>query len=314
MAKTSSKDKIKGGSQKKPASKKLEFLLDTIDTEVANLADVVDIPGPILDDLTPAVKKEAVSRHNKESAMDSLELDLDLAGDLNEAPAGKESGGSEALAALDAMSDAEGEVEAILAQSKEAKDAGGDAAPTAGKEPVDQDIAKALEELLATREVDASKLLKKTPPLKKQPAVRPPAVEDQFAEDLFDDLDTNFASEEIDSVNDDPGGSETDLEKDLLQELTDDFASETFDSGGSCSATVDKEIDENFLERAAARGDGAGGDATKAVTARGGDEQLAELFSKKIEALVSRLVEERLSDIAERVVNEKINKIFSSMK
>jgi hypothetical protein len=38
------------------------------------------------------------------------------------------------------------------------------------------------------------------------------------------------------------------------------------------------------------------------------------LLTEKIEALVARLVEKRLSTIAERVIKEKINKIFSSMK
>jgi len=37
-------------------------------------------------------------------------------------------------------------------------------------------------------------------------------------------------------------------------------------------------------------------------------------MTNKIEALVSRLVEERLSEIAERIITEKLNKIIASMK
>jgi hypothetical protein len=44
------------------------------------------------------------------------------------------------------------------------------------------------------------------------------------------------------------------------------------------------------------------------------DEELATLLSKKIEVLVNRLVEKRIAEIAERVIMEKINKIFKSMK
>jgi len=313
MGKSSSTDKTQGGNPKKPASKKLDFLLDTIDTEVANLADVVEVPGPILDDVPPN-KGGATSLNDQEAPLEGLELDMDLFGESDEPPPAKEPGQSQAQTALDAMSDAEGEVEAMLAKEVETSDRGGNTPPTTSEEAEDQDIAKALDELLATREVDASKLLKKAPPPRKQPADKPPAVEDQFSDDLFDDLDKRFEPEETDFLKDEPVASETDLAKDLLQDLTDDFEPETIDTVASGSPTVDEEFAEDFLEQAAARGDGAAGDAGKEVPASSGDEKLAGLFSKKIEELVTRLVEERLSDIAERVVMEKINKIFSSMK
>ena len=54
--------------------------------------------------------------------------------------------------------------------------------------------------------------------------------------------------------------------------------------------------------------------AGKPVTTSGSEEELADLFTEKIEALVARLVDERMSAIAERVIKEKINKIFRSMK
>jgi hypothetical protein len=314
MGNSSSTDKAQGGNPKKPASKKLDFLLDTIDTEVANLADVVEVPGPILDDVTPD-EGGAVSLNDQKAPLDGLELDMDLFGESDEPPAEKELGKKQAQTALDAMSDAEGEVEAMLAKEVETSDGGGDTPPTTSEEPVDQDITNALDELLATREVDASKLLKKAPIPKKPPAEKPPPVfEDQLAEDFFDDLDKGFEAEEVDPGKDEPDTGEQELAKDLLEELTEDFKSEPSDTSATESPPVKEELAADILDELEVQSEGAGKDTADTAPSSGGDEQLADLFSNKIEALVTRLIEERLSDIAERVVKEKINKIFSTMK
>jgi hypothetical protein len=174
MSRSSSNSELKNSSPKKEATKKLDFLLDTIDTEVANLADVVEVPGPILDDQTPDGEVSTISLDDGAMGMDSLELDMDLFGESDGPPPEDEPADNQAQAALDAMSDAEGEVEAMLA--KEAStDAGSPPAAETSKEEVDEDIAKALDELLATREVDASKLLEKkaVPEQKKEPKKSP---------------------------------------------------------------------------------------------------------------------------------------------
>lgn len=314
MGKSSSTDKTQGGNPKKPASKKLDFLLDTIDTEVANLADVVEVPGPILDDVTPN-KGGAISLNDQEAPLDGLELDMDLFGESDKSPPEKELSKSEALTALDAMSDAEGEVEAMLAKEVEKSDRGGDTPPTTSEEPVDQDIAEALDELLATREVDASKLLKKAPIPKKPPTEKPPPViEDQLSEDFFDDLEKGFEAEEVDPGKDEPLADEQELAKNLLEELTEDFRPEPGDTSATESPPVKEELAADILYELEVQSEGEGEDIDPVASSGGGDEQLADLFSNKIEALVTRLIEERLSDIAERVVKKKINKIFSSMK
>ena len=194
MSSSSSKSELKNSSPKKEATKKLDFLLDTIDTEVANLADVVEVAGPILDDQTPSEvvptislddgvigtdsleldmdlfgesdapppedepadnqAQAAISLDDEAIGMDSLELDMDLFGDSDGPPPAGEPADNQAQAALDAMSDAEGEVEAMLAQ-KASMDAGSPPAT----DTIDEDISKALDEHLATREVDASKII-----------------------------------------------------------------------------------------------------------------------------------------------------------
>ena len=314
MGNSSLTDKSKGGNPKKPAAKKLEFLLDTIDTEVANLADVVEVPGPILDDVTPE-EREAISLNDQEASLKGLELDMDLFGESDEPSPEKELGKSQAQTALDAMSDAEGEVEAMLAKDVETSDRGGDTPPTTSEEAEDQDIAKALDELLATREVDASKLLKKAPVPKKPPAEKSaPVFEDHLSEDLFDDLDKGFESKAARSDKDEPVTGEQELAKDLLEELTEDFRPEPGDTGATESAAVKETLAAELLDELEVQSEGAGEVTAETALSSGGDEDLADLFSNKVEALVTRLIEERLSDIAERVVKEKINKIFSSMK
>lgn len=314
MGKSSSTDKTQGGNPKKPAPKKLEFLLDTIDNEVANLADVVEVPGPILDDVTPE-KGGAISLNDQEAPLDGLEFDMDLFEESDEPPPEKELGKSQAQTALDAMSDAEGEVEAMLAKEAETSGAGGDTPPTTNEELVDPEITKALDELLATREVDASKLLEEAPAPKKPPAGKsPPVFEDQLSEDLFDDLDKGSEAKEVDPGKVEPPVGEKELAKDLLEELKEGFDPERSDPSTTESVLVDEMVATDSLDKSAVRDDEAGEDTAETAPSSGGDDELADLFSKKIEALVTRLIEERLSDIAERVVKEKINKIFASMK
>ena len=116
MSSSSSKSELKNSSPKKEATKKLDFLLDTIDTGVANLADVVEVTGPILDDQTPSEEVPTISLDDGVIGTDSLELDVDLFGESDGPQPEDEPADNQAQAALDAMSDAEGEVEAMLAK------------------------------------------------------------------------------------------------------------------------------------------------------------------------------------------------------
>ena len=163
---------------------------------------------------------------------------------------------------------------------------GSPSATETGKEAADDDISRALDELLATREVDASKILeKRKTPKQEKPSQKPPVVEEQLSEDLFDDLVMDLESGKDEAVASaaEPASVEEWLSEDALAD----------------TQTRDKETGKN-----------AGDVAAKS----GSEEALADLLTVKIEALVARLIEERLSAIAERVIKEKINKIFASMK
>ncbi len=314
MSNSSSNSELKSSSPKEEATKKLDFLLDTIDTEVANLADVVEVAGPILDDQTPGGEVSTMSLDDGAIGMDMLELDVDLFGESDGPPPEDEPADNQAQAALDAISDAEGEVETMLAEEASV-DAGSPPVTETSKEEVDEDIAKALDELLSTREVDASNLLKKkgVPEQEKEPK-KSPDVGEQLPEDLFDDLEKDFKA-----VGDRAAAAELDAEekefsRDLFEELEMDLQSGEETGSAAEPVVVEERISEDLLGDVRLQDEGAGKNAGEAVTTSGSEEELADLLTGKIEALVARLVEERLSAVAERVIKEKINEIFSSMK
>jgi hypothetical protein len=321
MAKTSLRKNLKNNKTQQVATKKLEFLLDTIDTEVANLADVVNVEGPILDDKTSGGDGGTVSLSDGGVGLDSLELDMDFFQETEKPPAEKESVDEGAQAALDAMSDAEGEVEAILSMEGTADDHKVGSQPAIKREAEDSDLAKALDELLATREVDASKLLQKTKEqrIRQSKDVEPQkvqTVEDRLPEDLFDDLDKDLelvlegaAAENLQTT-----GSK--LEEDLLGDLEMDFVEKTHREAtreAAIEAGISTDLFETTEDNIAVEEKEEKGSAAVNSTSSS-DTELADFLSKKIEGLVARLVEERLSEIAERVIMEKINKIFKSMK
>jgi len=144
MVSNSSAERNKSNKADETASKKLDFLLDTVDNEVADLANVVDTTKPTVDDVTSEEKTKAASLDDQEGAADSLELDIDLFGDLDGHSSGNEPEERQAQAALDAMSDTEGEIEAMLAEEEKASEGGDDAAATISKKAVDHDLAKGL--------------------------------------------------------------------------------------------------------------------------------------------------------------------------
>ncbi len=352
MSKSSSSSKLKNSGSKKEATKKLDFLLDTIDTEVADLAEVVDVAGPIVADQTPAEGMPTISLDEgaietdsleldidlfgeseppppddtpaenqtqaatslNDGGMDSLELDMDLFGESDDPPPEDEPVDNQAQAALDALSDAEGEVEAMLAQEA-SMDAGSPPAKGTSNEAVDEDISKALEELLATREVDASKILEKNAVTKqeKKPE-KSSVVGEQLSEDLFDDLQKDIQATGDGTTAAAPVSEEEKFSKDLFEELEMDVRSEEENATAAEQIVAEEGILEDLLGDEQLEDGGEDKSAGELVTKSGSEEDLADLFTEKIEALVARLVEEHLSVIAERVIKEKINKIFSSMK
>jgi hypothetical protein len=315
----------KGSAERKPqkmSAKKLDFLLDTIDTEIADLADVVETEGPILADVTSNGEVSAVGINEEKVSIGDLDLDTNLFDEPTEPPAKAKPAKVKPQAAPDALNDAEGEVEAMLAEQSVAGDMGNPAATATSSKDKDQDAARALQELLATREVDVSTLLKQaaepneTSDGVKKNAGEPPDIDDQLAGDLFDDLEMASESRQEDAGADEIPTIDDQLAGDLLDDL--EMASESGQEDVSTAepTVVEEDPADALFAELEAQGamEGKEKSAGEASTQSASDEELGALMTKKLETLVSRLVEERLSVIAERIITEKLNKIIASMK
>ena len=327
MVTNSSGERIKGGESQETVSKKLDFLLDSIDTEIADLAETVVTQGPILE--------EALS--NDEGS---------TAGRSHEPSTETERVVVETAAAVDALNDAEDRVESILAAEEVERDAEDATVASTGQNLKDQDAAKALAELLSTREVDASKLLDQAME-EGEVAAEPPVLDDELSEDLFSDLGMESDSGEANVPTEEPLDVDDELSEDLFSALGAKSELEEDDSGVDEGVTVDSKqsqdlssgqdvtaasgkdstsncttsslhakssdalLDEGEIESP------AGEEKPKAATSHpptSSDNELAAMISKKIETLVIRLVEERLTAIAERIITEKLNKILATIQ
>jgi hypothetical protein len=177
------------------AARKLDFLLDTIDTEVANLADTVVTEGPILYEAASNDQGSAIGFNHETTAMDIPDLDMGVSGDSDEPPSDLEPVDKETAAALDALRDAESEVEAMLTVAGMVT-VTEDAAPgTSGQDVKEQPASKTLAELFAAREIATSKLAEKAEALE-EAAADHAAADDKPLEDLFSDPATKSDSQE----------------------------------------------------------------------------------------------------------------------
>jgi hypothetical protein len=326
MGKGPSGKNLKESNSKKVTAKKLDFLLDTIDTEVADLADAVEVPSSIINEETTKKETEAISLNDAAIAEDSLELELDLFEEQTEPMVETKSVDNRAQAALDAMSEAEDEIEAMLAETGSVSE---DTEPTSGEVINDDemDLAQALEELLATREVDVSKLIEKTAERRaeheraeskgKHVEAENGAEDDDLSEDLFEDLGSEVELESENLGNKDKGVVEEDMSPEPLDDLAMDLELEKEDETVAERKVFESGLEQEVLEATEFQRldkEKQESDSEPAASSTFSDEQLAHLLSHKIEALVTKVVEERLTEIAERVIKDRINKIFSSMK
>ncbi len=195
MKNNSSNKKNKNRRPQDVATRKLDFLLDTIDTEVANLAETVVTQGPILYETASNDEGSAMGFNHETTAKDYLDLDMALFADSDEPQSGIESVAKETAAALDALRDAEDDVKGMLTLDGVAADAKNAAIAAPGQDVEDQGAAEAPAELVATRDVQSSSLPEKAEQ-QVEVSAEPSAVDDNLSEDLFSDLHKPSDSEE----------------------------------------------------------------------------------------------------------------------
>ncbi len=279
------KKEADSGSQKRVANK-LDFLLDTIDTEVANLAEAVVTQGPILSETPADDEGSAMGLNHDTTAMEDLERTMVMSGDSDGPPSDLGPVDEEMEATIDALRSADAEVEAMLKPEGGARVGDDDDFAASEKNGDDQNAADAMVELLATGEVDASFILEMTEEQEEAPA-EALAVDDILPEDLFCDLDTTAPASEDDATPASESSMPADKSsEDLLAKL------------GIASEVEEEQVkvDESPISPLSSDGD------------------LADLMSNKIEAVLTRLVEERLPAIAERIIIEKLNKMIASLE
>ena len=268
------------------ADKKLDFLLDTIDTEVADLAEAVETQGPILSEPSSDDEGSAMGLNHDTTAMEDLDLTMVMSGDSDEPPSDLGPVDDEMGATIDALKSADAEVEAILKLEGGARTGEDDDVAATEKNAGDQNAAEAMVELLATREVDASSLLKMSEE-QEEASAETLDVDDILPEDLFCDLDTTSSASEDDAKPESESSMPDEKSsEDLLAELG-----------------LESEIEEEQVEI-----------DEECTSPPSSDGDLADLMSYKIEAVLTRLVEERLPAIAERIIIEKLNMMIASLK
>jgi hypothetical protein len=268
------------------ADKKLDFLLDTIDTEVANLAEAVETEGPILAESSSDDEGSAMGLNHDTTAMEDLDLAMVMSGDSDETPSDLGPVAEEMEATIDALKSADAEVEAMLRLEGEARAGKDDDVAASENNAEDQNAADAMVELLATREVDASSLFNLTEE-QEEASAEALAVDDILPEDLFCDLDTTSSASEDDAIPE----SESSMSAEKSSEA---FLAEL---------GLETEIEEEQVEV-----------DEESTSPPSSDGDLADLMSSKIEAVLTRLVEERLPAMAERIIIEKLNKMIASLK
>ena len=202
MEKVPPEKKVKTTESQNQDSSKLDFLLDSIDDEINDLSDNMVNKDPMMSEPTSNGDGAALEHDSKTKITKNPDLDMDLFENTERPPADAKSEGKNTSAALDALSDAESEVNAMLAAERLAGDT---------EDPIDAATAEAegdeaiieLTELLATREVDASKILEGAKGLT-EAAVEPHAFDHELSKDLFPELAIEAESIEGDAGSEEP--------------------------------------------------------------------------------------------------------------
>ena len=297
------------------ATDKLDSLLDTIDTELSDLEDFIEAQEPTIEDTASREDGDSVEFEEETLAIQ----DADGKAESAETAAGPEfepSALDDAIdSTIDALTDAENELETMPSGEEATEDAGASAVPVTEEDAGAPDSDNVLAELLSTREVDASEVLE-TGDAQEEPETK--ARNDaQLFDDLFSEMETSVESDEDGAGSDEPPALELDLPEDLFGDQETATASVEDVSGDSESSIPGEELPDDPFEDLKLEDQAEENreiDLAESSFEAAAPDELAVLISKKMEALVTRLVEEQLPELADRIISEKLKKIISSME
>jgi len=292
----------------------VDLRLDDLEHEIIDLVEVVE-EGVSSSGGAPAQELEAAD----ELVGDDLEFEREVSreGEASMPGASEE----EMREADEALGEAEDEFESILRDEPSEPEAGlEDLSPTRddfGEEETDRELA----EVFASDELEMSKLLEdgsakndEGPPAKRDEDSAP---DEEFLEGLFDDLEVEEDGADAVEASSEEAPTKDEVSRALLVELGLEADVTAGPSVPQAPAPVE-ELPENLfadLER-------SGRDAPELPEAAAlplpvstpHTEELAALVREQVEAVVTRLVEERLPAIAEAILTEEIRKIKAALE
>ncbi|HYR02675.1 MAG TPA: hypothetical protein VES58_04980 [Syntrophobacteria bacterium] len=308
----------KKGSEKahvrEATSDDVDLRLDDLEHEIIDLVEVVE-EGVSSSGGAPAEELEA--------ADELVGDDLEFEGEVSRKAEASMPGASEEemREADEALGEAEDEFESLLRAEPSEPEAGLEDLSPVSDDFAEEEKDKKLADLFASDELEVSKLLEDgsaeneggPPPVREEDS----APDEEFLEGLFDDLE--LEEDGADAIDASSGEAPThdEVSSDLLVELGLEPDVTAGPSVPQAPAPVE-ELPENLfadLEK-------SGRDAPELPEAAAlplpvstpHTEELAALVREQVEAVVTRLVEERLPAIAEAILMEEIRKIKAAME
>ena len=288
--------------------------LDDLEHEIIDLVEVVE-EGASSSGVAPAEELEAADG----LVGDDLEFEGEVSREVEASmPEALE---EEMREADEALGEAEDEFESLLHAEPVEPEVGledlSQKSDGFGEEETDRELT----DLLSSDELEVSKLLEDGPaeggkspqPFKEESS----APDEEFFEGLFDDLEVEEDGAETVAASSEETPTKDDVSSDLLAELglEPDVRAE---ATARQAAAPMEELPEDLFADFERSGQGAP-EVPEAATvplpvSTPNAEELAALVREQVEAVLTRLIEERLPAIAERVLMEEIRKIKAAME
>jgi hypothetical protein len=308
----------KKGSEKahsrEATSDELDLRLDDLEHEIIDLVEVVE---------EGASSSGAASAEELETADELGSGDLELEEGVSEEVEASMAGASEAemREADEALGEAEDEFESLLLAEPSEPEAGPEDLSPVSADFEEEETDRELADLFASDELEVSKLLKDgsmesdegAAPMKGEDS----APDEEFLEGLFDDLEVEEDGAEVVGASSEEALTKEDASSDLLVELGLEPDVTAKAAAPQAPAPVEELPEDLFADL-----EKTGRDAPEVPEAAAvplgvpawNAEELAALVREQVEAVVTRLVEERLPAIAEAILMEEIRKIKAAME
>ena len=285
--------------QKQTADDDLALLLDSIEKETTDLTEVVFEKESLLDDMALSAEDDLLA--SLDSGVlegDDSELDLEALDDSARAATEIESKAQDSGTKLDHQ----GEDEKMLTE-KETVSSKDDAAMTdTSKDGAVQGTDKTLTGPATTPELEATRALDDAIG-KEQATEAVPAIDDQLSKDFFSDYELVNEVEE-------KGGEGEKPELEATRALDDAIGKE---QATEAVPAIDDQLSKDFFSdyELVNEVEEKGGEGEKPELEALADE-FDTLLNKRMEAIVTRLVEERMPAIVEPIILETIKKLLRS--